>query len=114
MSWSWSHTSEAYENVRRQIESQPREWLETVWSEWVAAVPDERFGINFHADLDLRKYELALVRAKRKTDEQLAEFIWNKTESLATCTNGGHEAHCCPFGCGCHFVPFDAPAEVDA
>ena len=112
MAWSWSHSGEAYENVKANIEAKPREWLEVVWAEWVAAIPHPRFGIDFHADLDTRKYALALIRAKRKTNEQLAQFIWERTESLATCTNGGWEAWCCPFGCGCHMVPFDLTEEA--
>jgi hypothetical protein len=52
MAWSWSHTGEAYENVKANIEAKPREWLEVVWAEWVAAIPHPRFGIDFHADLD--------------------------------------------------------------
>jgi hypothetical protein len=113
MAWSWSHTNEAYEAVRLNIERQDREWLEVVWAEWIAAIPDPRFGIGFHAELDTKKYHKALVRAKRKSNDELAAFIWERTRDFATCENGGFEAWCCPFGCGCHMVSFDTPSDVE-
>lgn len=113
MAWEWSHTPEAYDAVRQNIEAKDREWLETVWSEWIAAIPHEKHGIGFHADLDLKKYHKAMCRAKQKSDEELARFIWEKTSEFRTCTNGGHESWCCPFGCPCHMVPFDTPADVE-
>lgn len=107
MAWSWSHTPEAYEAVHENILNAEREWLEIVWAEWQAAIPHPEFGIGFHADLDSAKYETALADAKTKPSEGLAEDIWEKTSEFATCTNGGHESWCCPFGCTCHMVPFD-------
>jgi hypothetical protein len=107
MTWEWSHSEGAYSHAEQHIRSKPREWLEVVWAEWVAAVPHPQHGMAFHANLDSRKYQKALVRAKNKTDEELADLIWQKASELRNCTNGGWEAHCCPFGCSCHMVPFD-------
>lgn len=107
MAWSWSHTAEAYENAKANIQAKPRDWLKEVWAEWQAAIPHEKFGIDFHADLDTPLYDKKLIEAETLTNEQLAEYIWTRTEELRTCTNGGHEAWCCPFGCGCHLVKFD-------
>ena len=125
MAWSWSHTNEAYAAVEANIRAQSREWLEEVWAEWVAARGhtdnpkarpwNETFWseIHFFAQLDLRRYHLAIVRAKRKSSKELADFIWEKTQKLATCTNGGWEAWCCPFGRQCHMVPFDTQEEIE-
>src|SRR4051794_20203960 len=111
MTWEWSHTTEAYMAVRTNIENQPREWLEVVWAEWVALTPDP--DDRWHDRMDLRRYAKACVRAKSKAREYLVEFIQRKTEELRLCTNGGWEAHCCPFGCGCHMVPFDVEQTAD-
>lgn len=111
MTWEWSHTAEGEAAVQENINRKPREWLEVVWAEWVAAIPHPKYGIGYSAELNNKKYEKALIRAKKKTDEQLAEFIWEKTSQLRQCTNGGWEAHCCPFGCGCHMVGFDTNVE---
>ena len=112
MAWSWSHTAEAYQNVKANIEAQPREWLKEVWSEWQAAIPHPTHGIDFHATLDLPKYDAKIIEAETLDNETLAEYIWTRTEEFATCTNGGHEAWCCPFGC--HLLPFDLTPEAAA
>jgi hypothetical protein len=64
-------------------------------------------------DLDQKKYEAALEQAKTLPDETLADFIWEKTEQLAECENGGHDAFCCPFHCGCHTVSFSREEDED-
>ena len=115
MAWSWSHTDEAYAEIEQQIhekadaanngDQEASGWLQVVWSEWVAS--DWRED-RVTTDLDLRKYERAIARAKRQGEElgydKLATDIWNWSSELATCTNGGGNAWCCPFGC--HLIPF--------
>ena len=121
MTWEWSHSGEAYQNARQQLEALPRETRNVIAAEWLAAIPHPRHGIDFHAELDTRKYYRALVRVAKWSDEEINEFIWsgaqreeNKVqigmEGLRNCTNGGWKAWCCPFGCECHMVPFD-PVE---
>jgi hypothetical protein len=109
MAWEWSYSAEAYENVRENIFNQPREWLEVVWAEWCALDgPESEDGAGFNR----AKYELALTTAKHVlTKEALADDIWDRTKCHATCENGGHLAHCCPFGCICHMVSFDVEEE---
>jgi hypothetical protein len=107
MSWSWSHATEAYDAARRNMERLPRETRNVIAAEWLAAIPHPRWGIHFHAELDLRKYYRSLPRVSEWDDEKIDDYIWQRVEDLATCTNGGWEAHLCPFGCGCHMVPFD-------
>lgn len=112
MAWSWSHTQEAYDAVREQIFAQDREWLEVVWAEWKTAKKD-RHGCYDQNNFNQKKYERMLKRAKKFDNETLAEEIWNFTQEYATCSNGGWEAYCCPFDCGCHQIPFTPPAEED-
>lgn len=107
MAWSWSHSPEAYNNARQNVFNRDREWLQVVWAEWQATIPHPEHGIGFHAELDLAKYESLMVEAKALSDEALAESIWERAVELGHCTNGGWEAWCCPFGCGCHTVSFD-------
>ncbi|QDV56231.1 hypothetical protein [Rosistilla oblonga] len=120
MAWSWSHTNEAYAAVEEQLnnkadaanngDTEAAEWLQMVWSEWVASKREDNLIM---ADLNLRKYELCLVRAKRQGGllgyEKLTKDIWEWTTELAACTNRGHEAYLCPHGC--HLLPFSVEAE---
>lgn len=104
MSWSWSHTHEAYANVEKNIQLQPRQWLETVYAEWCALDNEDEHD---ESGFNLGRYTEALAVAKSMTDMELADFIWDKTNELRRCENGGHLAHCCPYGCLCHMVSFD-------
>lgn len=120
MAWSWSHSPEAYESIEIQLnnkgveanngDTEAIEWLQTVWSEWIASNWRKD---RVTTDLDLRKYERAIARAKRQGAElgydKLAADIWNWSSDLATCTNGGWEAWVCPFGC--HLLPFSVEVE---
>lgn len=120
MAWSWSHTGEAYESIEIQLsnkaeaanngDSETPVWLEVVWSEWIASNWKED---RVTTDLDLRKYERAIARAKRQGEslgyDKLATDIWNWSSELATCTNGGWNAWCCPHGC--HLLPFSVEVE---
>lgn len=99
MTWSWSHTETAYQAVKTNIENMPRNRLKMIYAEWNA-----KEGEN---DLNDAKYTEALDAAEGLRNEQLAEFIWEKTNAQRLCTNGGWEAYCCPFGCIAHTVPFD-------
>lgn len=121
MAWQWSHTTDACQSIEQQLidkaesasngEADDAEWLQVCWAEWVASDWRERNGSTH---LDLRKYELALLRAKRQAADhsygKLAEDIWNWSEQLRTCTNGGWDAWVCPFGC--HWLAFNE-TEVD-
>lgn len=107
MAWEWSHTAEATDGFRAQLHAQPREWLLTVWAEWHAK----------HEPEDGEEYDEQRANAARSEAEQwmsnesLADAIFDLACDLATCTNGGWEAWACPYGCGCHTLPFDAPEE---
>lgn len=100
MALEWSHTPEAYQNVEKEIREKDREWLETVYAEWHAQYEDDLNGF------DQWEYQRAKEKAKALTEEDLADFIWERTEELRTCDNGGYDAHCCPYGCNIHKVSF--------
>lgn len=112
MTWSWSHTVEAYCNARRNVESRGRDWLMEVWAEWEASVepddaePDEFAGEYFNEEM----YADALRRAADMPEDILADDIWRRMEDQANCDNGGFNAWACPYGCGCHVVSFDDEA----
>jgi hypothetical protein len=101
MVWEWSHTQEAYDNVRANIQLQPKEWLWVVYAEWLTF---EKCGDKFDEDF----YDRELALATERDSESLAEEIWEKVDRLRSCENGGFEAWGCPYGCGCHLVSFDA------
>jgi hypothetical protein len=71
MIWEWSHTAEAYENVRKNIGAKDREWLEVVYAEWEA-----RKGNH----LDQKKYERALKKAKKFVSDVIVEYIFEKAQ----------------------------------
>lgn len=107
MAWGWSHTQEAYDNLRRQIAVQDREWLEIVYAEWRCAKFDKYHEAHFRQKV----YDRALIHVKKLPDGYLRKFIYEQSERQALCTNGGHLAWCCPFDCGPHELPFDRPKK---
>lgn len=108
MTWSWSHTQEAYQYCYEQVQKKPREWLEVVFAEWEAHT-DPEDCVSF----DEERYEEALKRAKDLPEDVLADYIWERMSEQADCTNGGWEAHACPYGCGPHLVPFSDEEEEE-
>ena len=107
MAWSWSHTSEAYQNAENNLRRMRREELEIIFSEWRAA-QGKHGRIDFSdPGFDQRKYNRAIDHAKTLPVSALADFIWERASDFATCDNGGFNAWMCPHGCGPHCVPFD-------
>lgn len=114
--WSWSHSPEADEKARANLEKLPIGKLVVIWAEWLATEfdnPDTMEGAQFDSD----KYDVMLniVKAEDAELKQLgvdiygrkramATLIWEKMEQLRICTNGGWQAWCCPHGC--HLVKF--------
>jgi len=109
MAWEWSHAPEAYENGRRNLAKKSLEDLMIILAEWRASNWDED-AVNTELDLDVYAGELAQLKAEDREarnfkipastrKENLADSIWEYAERLRTCTNGGHMAWVCPFGC---------------
>lgn len=111
MAWSWSHTHEAYDNARTNLENLSKEKLEVIFAEWRAAQGKGGIVDNVNPQFSQKKYDRALAYAKTLYHDTLVEFIWEKMSEWATCENGGFDAHSCPFGCGCHTVSFDPPED---
>lgn len=128
MAWSWSHTTEAYEYARGKLHRMSQKNLGIIWAEWKTyqkaqadkleeeqkeaeendwPIPDY---VTPSTDFDQEYYAEQLKEAKaiikRVDKDALADEIWEWACEYATCTNGGWEAWMCPYGCGCHMVPF--------
>ena len=98
MAWEWSHTPEAYENAKKNLDSLSRETLEVIWAEWLThnANPGGPFWDE--------AYPHALEMAKMMPKDSMQYGIWEYAERQRLCDNGGFRAWVCPFGC--HTVPF--------
>ena len=106
MSWEWSHTG--YENVRENLLELDKRTLDVIWAEWAA---NTVFGDE--ESFDEAKYDRALTRAAGFPADILANDIWENMSNQGLCTNGGHAAWSCPYGCGCHMVSFDREEEEE-
>ena len=111
MAWEWSHTPEAYEKGRKNLTKQSISDLLVIKAEWEATTWEDE-DISQGPYLDIDNYNKVMTRLQatyrmaRRADvdiktlkEQYAGEIWEKAEELRTCTNGGHEAWVCPYGC---------------
>jgi len=99
MSWEWSHSVEAYENAKRNLEKLDEDTLHIIAVEWFAY--EFARGSDTPSKYDFDKAQ-EIVDNSRNLD--FCEFIWEKMEQLALCDNGGWNAWACPFGC--HTVSF--------
>ena len=100
MSWEWSHTEDAYDNARANLEELPRNELMTILEEWLV-----------HLSLGTLEYG-SVKDDEFNTVENIADAIWRFCSSWdhgRTCDNGGFNAWMCPHGC--HTVPFDRMEE---
>ena len=106
MAWEWSHTDEAYANAYEHVQRLPKETLLTILEEW-------RYSrIEKLAPYTLARGDWRLPsHVYDLTQDVLADEVWRRMEAYRTCTNGGHEAYCCPDGC--HTVPFDPVSEEE-
>lgn len=105
MAWEWSHAQEAYSNARQNVQKRDRRWLEAVYAEWKTW--DVRDDEDDTEAFDQEAYEAASREARVLPDDTLADYVWERMEQQAICTNGGFMAHACPYGCCCHMVSFD-------
>lgn len=98
MAWSWSHSSEAYDNAQFNLAELDRDTRNRIATEWIAVNGD---------GMMLDVYDAVLPVIEEWGDERLNDFIWERMSDEAggrICENGGHQAWCCPFGCGFHLV----------
>lgn len=119
MAWEWSHTVEAYQNVRDNILSigekadngntEAQEWIREVWCEWESHNPDAD-------DADHEGYSPLLYVQAKQADvnlsySEMAYIVSHRAERQALCEKGGHKAWACPYGCMCHLISFDRETE---
>lgn len=133
MSWSWSHTNEAYAYAQAALEKQSMKFLKECYAEWkchdikqaekrfdeelfeldVENVPDIPKELTTNPFLDGR-YEHFVEEAQKIIKEQGKEWIaleiWDQASGQATCDNGGWNAWMCPSGC--HTVPFGPKSQT--
>ena len=110
MAWEWSHSAEALDAAMRNVQDLPKNTLLEILSEWQyhdmeQAIENDEDEATDHfpaPSFDLPDHIKAL------TADVLPDLVWERMESLATCSNGGHAAWCCPDGC--HTVSFDLEA----
>jgi hypothetical protein len=116
MAWSWSHTSEAYENAMKNISELETSELCIIFAEWRASQGKRGIIDPVSPAFSERKYKRALAYAEKLAsnplgNEALAEVIWEQASEFATCDNGGFNAWVCPYGC--HTVPFSRDDDTD-
>lgn len=107
MAWELSVSGEVLEIISDRVNAMPRAWLVEVWSE----IETSRYGETWDKEWEMI-YRDALVSASKIDDQSLADAILEFTEQHRTSSNGGHYAHCCPYGCSAHLVPIE-PMETD-
>ncbi len=109
MAWEWSHTIEAYDNARANVDDLPKRRLLEILREWAYDDREKSGRLRTRAGAK-RPAGFRLPKGIRKlTRGYLAELVWQRAEEHRTCTNGGHEAYVCPDGC--HTVSFDRARE---
>ena len=103
MSWEWSHTAEAYGNAYENLHALPRAELNVIYAEILATRQKTRYMGN--PEFRQNRYPKCLAYAESMlADDTIADAIWEFAERYRTCTNGGHMAYVCPYGC--HRVSF--------
>jgi hypothetical protein len=111
MAWTWSHSPEACEAALNNVAYQERQWLEAVWVEWcvhdVERKDNQTLLTSFWSPEYARLYATYEARSRLKTTDYLREFIRERVDGYRTCTNGGHNAYGCPYGCLPHLLPFE-------
>lgn len=105
MAWSWSHTQEAYDNAAARVHLMSKRKLVTIWAEWSVKISDPE-----DSGWDEQVYQAGLKTACEMSSEELADDVcrWMEDDEIGrTCSNGGHNAWACPYGCLPHCVSFD-------
>jgi hypothetical protein len=128
MAWEWSHTNEAYEQVRRELEKKSVKWLAIAWAEFKCkqiedAMKELQNRLENSFDEDSPDYDgdvglpsvldtnpildgrlehfvsYATEQAREYGKEHIADWVWEFMSELRTCDNGGHALWACPHGC---------------
>ena len=110
MSWSWSHTDEAYVAAENNLRNLPDEQICSIWAEWHSVENDEEYQFT-EPGFNEEKYAAAIIEATKLIAggfrDALCDDIWQWASEQATCDNGGFNCWLCPWGCGPHCVDFE-------
>lgn len=108
MSWSWSHTQEAYNHIYREVHNLSREHLIEIYAEWESYFAGGGSIENPPTCPDDCGSDFAMTAAKQHATtlpkDILADVVWERMLQQARCDNGGFNAYACPYGC--HTVQF--------
>jgi hypothetical protein len=98
MAWEWSHTEEGLTNALENVRCLSKKNLLTILREW-----------SYHdREKEGKPGSFRLPgHISKLPKDVLADSVWERMSELRLCSNGGHEAYCCPDGC--HTVTFDEP-----
>lgn len=119
MTWNWSHTQEAYDNVYYNISQLSLETLREIateiktYQDMLAQRPERLIEglsdreILWHPEL----HEMYLEKVNNLPADILVDLIYKFASEQAECTNGGYEAYVCPYGC--HSVSFSRDSIRD-
>ena len=107
MSWSWSHTQEAYDKAYENLGKKNKTWLAVCLAEWRCHEVDDAISA---LDIDLPdcldtdplndgRYEAWVKAFKLIPKNTLVCAIWELASEQRTCENGGYNPWMCPNGC---------------
>lgn len=107
--WGWSHSHEAYDNVRENLHGLPHEKLIEIMGEWDAYEAAGKSSSLMNADFD------AVDKTKyvHLPNDVLADAIYEKSEELSNTDNGGSLFWVCPYGCHKVSADLEATQEMD-
>ncbi|UBF29914.1 hypothetical protein K9N68_37525 (plasmid) [Kovacikia minuta CCNUW1] len=118
MVWAWSHTIEAYLNLKTNIAGLPPDQLQCIWAEILTSkfcqkkqqienrllYPGKDMPVSCD-EFDENFYNEALEVSTQKAASQLVEEIFSFAQNQALCSEGGYQDYVCPYGC--HTLPFN-------
>jgi hypothetical protein len=112
MVWEWSHTEEAYDNLRTNIrnlgiETLKISWLEITTYKICQSIAEQykvtlfgNFSLDIYKALENSEHLEELIENHVNSSEEftvLSEIIFEFASKLRECTNGGHEAYITPY-----------------
>jgi len=100
MAWSWNHTEEGIVATRKNLENLPADTIHEIWRE--IQVYKTRDSLENCDAIELPK----TANGDTLPVDYLVDDIWEFAAEYATCTDGGHKAYMCPYGCSDHMVSF--------
>lgn len=98
MTWSWSHTKEAYEYAYSRVFELDHLTLAEVAAEWRMKSIGLPIRKGFAPDLRKEQWERYKVEYLAMPKDIVAEYVWDHMREAANCSNGGWRAYVDPEG----------------